>query len=122
MRVLPPSEEGVRGHIWLDLLLLAIQQTSVLPDGTLSCSKHRGCWVAGGSVTSSVAEVFWTCVCWTKVKAVVDMDKAGVNVPCPNSPCKVTRTPPGQITRIWVETGLGVWKEVDLDRLISPAD
>ena len=76
----------------------------------------------GGSMPSPIAEVHWTCVCGTKVKAIVDMDKAGVNVPCPNSPCKVTRTPPGQITRIWVETGLGVWKEVDLDRLISPAD
>jgi hypothetical protein len=69
-----------------------------------------------------IAEVRWTCGCGAKVKARLDMSKPGVPVQCPNSPCKVTRTPPGQITHLSVETDLGVWRDVDLDRLIAPVD
>ena len=77
---------------------------------------------SGGDVISPVAEVGWTCACGTKVKAVLDMTKASVTVQCPIPPCKVTRTLLGQIKDLSVETELGVWRAVDLNRLIYPAD
>jgi hypothetical protein len=76
----------------------------------------------GGHLTSPIAEVGWTCVCGTKVKALLDMTKAGVTKQCPNPSCKVTRTLPGYITRLWVEIERGIWREVDVGRLIYPAD
>ena len=48
--------------------------------------------------------------------------KASVTVWCPNPPCKVTRTLPGQIMQLSVETALGVWTAVDLTGLIYPTD
>ena len=55
------------------------------------------------------AEVFWTCACGSKVRAILDMTEASATVRCPNSSCKVTRTLPGQITELSVETAPGVW-------------
>jgi hypothetical protein len=72
-------------------------------------------------MTSPIAEVYWTCACGAKVKALLDMNKAGVAVPCPIPECNVTRILPGQITHLWAETELGVWRQMHLDRLISPA-
>src|SRR5215813_12539616 len=46
------------------------------------------------------AEVFWTCACGSKVWAVLDMTKVSATVRCPNPPCKVSRTLPGQITEL----------------------
>jgi hypothetical protein len=55
------------------------------------------------------AEVFWTCACGIKVRAVLDMTKVSATVRCPNPPCRVTRTLPGQITELTVETAPGLW-------------
>lgn len=60
------------------------------------------------------AEVFWTCACGSKEKANLDMTKTGVTIQCPNPPCKVMRTLPGQITQLFVETAPGMWTEVDV--------
>jgi hypothetical protein len=76
----------------------------------------------GGSMPSPIADVHWTCVCGAKVKGRLDMSKAGVTIRCPNSPCKVTRSLLGQIEHLSVETERGVWRRVDLDRLIHPVD
>jgi hypothetical protein len=72
-------------------------------------------------ISDAQAEVYWSCACGAKVKALLDMNKAGVAVQCPNPPCQATRTLPGQITHLWVKTERGVWKEVDLG-LLRPAD
>jgi hypothetical protein len=64
--------------------------------------------------------VFWTCSCGSKVKAALDMSKASVTVQCPNPPCKVRRTLPGQITQLSVETAPGVWTWMDLTGLVHP--
>jgi hypothetical protein len=68
------------------------------------------------------AEVYWTCSCGSKVKAVLDMSKASVTVQCPTRPCKVTRTLPGNVTQLSVEKAPGVWTLMDLTGLIYPAD
>jgi hypothetical protein len=66
--------------------------------------------------------VFWDCACGSKVRAVLDMTKARMTVECPNPSCEVTRTLPGQVTQLSVETALGVWAEMDLTGLLHPAD
>ncbi len=68
------------------------------------------------------AEVYWTCVCGSKVRAVLDLSKTNVTVGCPNPPCKITRTLPGQIMQLSVETARGVWTGTDLTGLIYPID
>jgi hypothetical protein len=60
------------------------------------------------------SEVFWTCACGTRVKAILDLNDTNVTVPCPNPSCKITRTLPGQITQLFVETEPGVWRHVDV--------
>jgi hypothetical protein len=55
------------------------------------------------------AEVFWTCACGIKVQAVLDMTKVSAIVRCPNARCSVTRTLPGQIIELGVETTPGLW-------------
>jgi len=57
------------------------------------------------------AEVFWTCACGSKVRAVLDMSKVSATVRCPNHACTVGRTLPGQITELTVETAPGVWMD-----------
>jgi hypothetical protein len=66
------------------------------------------------------AEVVWTCSCGIRVKAGLDMTQPNVTVQCPNPSCNVKRTLPGQITRLSVETGLGVWRVVDVNSVIDP--
>jgi hypothetical protein len=66
------------------------------------------------------AEVFWTCACGSKAKAALDLTEASVTIRCPNPSCKVTRTLPGQIMQLSVETAPGVWAAMDLTGLIYP--
>jgi hypothetical protein len=64
----------------------------------------------------------WTCACGIKVKASLDMSKAGVALACPNPSCKVTRTLPGRVRELSVETALGMWKKVDVTGLVRSSD
>jgi hypothetical protein len=68
------------------------------------------------------AEVYWTCVCGIKGRAVLDMSEAGVTHVCPNPSCKVTRTLPGQVRGLSVETTLGIWTNVDVTGLVRSSD
>jgi hypothetical protein len=68
------------------------------------------------------AEVFWTCACESKVWAVLDMTKVSATVQCPNPSCKVTRTLPGRITELSMETAPGAWIWVDVTGLACSAD
>jgi hypothetical protein len=68
------------------------------------------------------AEVAWTCACGIKVKAGLDMTRPNVTVQCPNSSCDAKHILPGQITRLSVETELGVWRSVDVNSLIYPPE
>jgi len=66
------------------------------------------------------AVVFWTCACDVKVKAVLTMGGTSVTVQCANPSCKATRTLPGQITQLWVESEQYVWRNVELNWLVHP--
>jgi hypothetical protein len=66
--------------------------------------------------------VFWSCACGNVVKAVLDMSNASMTVQCPNPCCKVTRTLPGKVTHLSVETAPGVWTGTDLAGLVHPVD
>ena len=68
------------------------------------------------------AEVAWTCACGIKVKAGLDMTRPNVTVQCPNPSCNAKHILPGQITRLLVETALGVWRSVDVNSLIYPPE
>ena len=63
------------------------------------------------------AEVFLTCACGTRVKAILDMSDTSVTVPCQNPSCKITHTLIGQITQLFVETEPGVWRQVDVSKM-----
>jgi hypothetical protein len=67
----------------------------------------------------STAEVYWTCACGNKVRVVLDMSEAGVTQACPNPSCKVTRTLPGRVRELSVETALGIWTKVDVTGPVS---
>jgi len=58
------------------------------------------------------AEVFWTCAYGSKVWAVLDITEVSATVQCPNRACTVTRTLPGQITELTVQTAPGLWMDV----------
>ena len=68
------------------------------------------------------AEVYWTCVCGNKGRAVLDMSEAGVTQACPNPSCKVTRTLPGRVRELSVEMALGIWTKVDVTGLVRSSD
>ena len=68
------------------------------------------------------AEVAWTCACGIKVKAGLDMTRPNTTVQCPNPSCNAKHILPGQITRLLVETELGVWRSVDVNSLIYPPE
>src|SRR5215467_12561585 len=61
-----------------------------------------------------MSEVFWVCGCGTKVTAILRMTDASIAVRCPTPSCTVTRTLPGEITKLSVETGSGVWRGVNV--------
>jgi hypothetical protein len=84
--------------------------------------RARACIVYGLLMERWSSEVFWTCACGIKVRAVLDMSKARETVQCPSPPCKVTRTLPGQIEQLSLWTEQGVWTAVDLSGLIRPAN
>ena len=68
------------------------------------------------------AVVWWTCSCGIKVKAVLDLNKAGATVECADPSCRSRRTLPGQITRLSVETERDVWRVVDVNWLVYPPE
>jgi hypothetical protein len=70
-------------------------------------------------VEAQTSEVFWTCSCGSKVKAGLDMTEASATVRCPNPLCQLTRTLPGQIMQLSVETALGTWTGMDVMGLCS---
>ena len=61
-----------------------------------------------------MSEVFWVCGCGTKVTAILRMTDTSMTVRCPTKSCTVTRTLPGEITKLWVETSSGVWRGVNV--------
>jgi hypothetical protein len=69
-----------------------------------------------------IAEVYWTCVCGIKGRAVLDMSEAGVTQVCPNPSCKVSRTLPGRVRELSVQTTLGKWTKVDVTGLVGSSD
>lgn len=69
------------------------------------------------------AEVAWACACGINVKAVLDLNEAGViQVCCPNLSCKLTRTLPGRVRKLSVEMALGIWTKVDVTGLVRSSD
>jgi hypothetical protein len=64
------------------------------------------------------AFVWWTCSCGIKVKAGLDMARRCVTVQCADPSCRATRTIPGQIMQLSVETEDGQWRGVDVNWLI----
>jgi hypothetical protein len=65
-------------------------------------------------MSTLISEVFWTCACGTKMKAILHMSDTSVTLRCPTPSCKITRTLPGQITKLSLETEPGVWRGVDV--------